>query len=597
MKATNKNKKIFVTSALPYVNNQPHLGNIIGSLLSADVYARFLRKEGYDVKFICGTDEYGTATEMAALKQGITPEEIVEKNRKIHKKIYDWFKIKCDYFGQTHCKEHVELVQEIFLKTIDYFEEENVNMFYCEKCKQFLADRYVEGICKCGATANGDQCDDCGQTFETDSLKDVKCKLCQNEPVKKNQAHLFLRLDLLKKYVEKLSTEGWSSNAVDIFKNWLKMDVKPRCFTRKLKYNWGVPIPLKKYEDLVFYVWFDAPIGYLTFLKQNIKEYKEWLKGADWVQFMGKDNVPFHSITFPSILYALKENELKRLKTDENREIVEKIERIQIKEKVSDADELIGKIKSAGYDDYEITDEVKLDYNIKISATDYLTYNKRKFSKSKHIGVFGLDLIDGNLGDVDKWRFYLIKRRPEGKDTDFSTEEFIRLVNSELINNIGNFINRTCKFVEKKEVDVYETQKSFVDGFESQIGQFRNSIEILFGELKEEMERVNLRNGLNKLLEISSTGNKFLQNLQTNKVNMKCGFAVAFDLVILICEIVEIFCPESRKKFDCFLEIPETFSNSFADIVENKKKRLIGAVSPVFNIFTPEIIKNIEDFK
>lgn len=374
----NKAKKIFVTSALPYVNNHPHLGNIIGSLLSADVYARFGKRMGYDLNFICGTDEFGTALEMEAMKQKRKPEEIAAENRVKHKKVYDWFDINFDFWGNTHCDQHIKLTQEIFLKTIDYFEEREIKMFYCTKCEQYLADRYVEGTCKCGAQANGDQCDDCGNTFEPEELKNVECKLCRNTPELRKVKHLFVRLDLLRKYVENINTDGWSENAKDIYKNWLNMDIEPRCFTRKLKYNWGVPVPLKDYDDLVFYVWFDAPIGYLTFLMQylgNYKKVEEFLDGADWVQFMGKDNVPFHSITFPSILYALKENKLKKLKNPKQREIIEKLEELSLSGNKS----LIGEIKSNGFGDYEINKNFDLDHRTVISSTEYLTYNKGNF--------------------------------------------------------------------------------------------------------------------------------------------------------------------------------------------------------------------------
>lgn len=471
-------------------------------------------------------------------------------------------------------------------------------MFYCDKCEQFLADRYVEGTCKCGARANGDQCDDCGNTFEPEELKEVECKLCKNEPQLKKITHLFLRLDLLKSYVEKMNTEGWSENAKDIYKNWLKMDIEPRCFTRKLKYNWGVPVPLKKFSDLVFYVWFDAPIGYLTFLKQSLDNSDEkmdnFLKNANWIQFMGKDNVPFHSITFPSVLYALKENKLRSGKKYSQENIMEKLEEINLKGNK----DMIGEMHCTLYkDEVKINKNFELDHKTIISATEYLTYNKKKFSKSKKIGIFGLDLVENKLSDSSKWRFYLLKRRPETKDTDFSTSEFLQLVDSELIGNLGNFINRTLKFLEKKKVDIKKEQENINEGFKTKVDAFYDEVEKSYKEYKEEMDKIHLRAGINKVLDVSAIGNKFLQELQNNKENMLSGFAIAFDLIILLGQLFEPFMPAATEKLKQIVEIKSDLYETFEELVRDSKKEILSTVEVIFTKFSDAEKEEIGQFK
>ncbi|ORD93510.1 SYMC [Enterospora canceri] len=582
----NKEKKrIFVTSALPYVNNQPHLGNVIGSLLSADVYARYCRRMGYETLFICGTDEYGTATEMEALKQKCHPLEIVKKNRVKHRQVYDWFGMQFDSYGNTHCEEHGKLVHEIFLKIIDYFSEKDVTMMYCLKCDQYLADRFLSGTCECGGEAHGDQCDTCGKCYENASeLRDLKCVICGNEPGPKTTRHLFLNLDQLQKHVKKIDTTEWSENAKQIYQGWIKMDIRPRCMTRSLKHSWGVSVPLKGYEDKVFYVWFDAPIGYLTYLKA-IRPLS-WLEGAKWVQFMGKDNVPFHSVMFPSVLYALKEQKLRTPEKVKERKLIERVERASLKK---DELEMIGEMKSQGVMKSE--GQLELDYGYVINATEYLTFNKKKFSKSKNVGIFGLDLVEKDLGDATKWRFYLLKRRPETKDADFNTDEFIKIVQNELIANIGNFINRTLKYVESNNVDVYRVISKF--NREEETPFARRVIELIDDvnrtniEYFESMENARLRNGLDKVLEISRIGNKFLQSLQNDKGNMAVGFSFAFCLIKLLAQSFEPFIPDAFVKLECLIELDSRFHLKFEEYFTSESGILLKKkVEIVFNKFT-----------
>uniref|UniRef100_A0A915EKC1 Methionyl-tRNA synthetase n=1 Tax=Ditylenchus dipsaci TaxID=166011 RepID=A0A915EKC1_9BILA len=288
-------RNILITSALPYVNNVPHLGNIIGSVLSADVFSRYCQMQGYQSLYVCGTDEYGTATEMKALKDGVSVQEICDKFHVLHKQIYDWFNIDFDYFGRTTTQHQTEICQEIFNKIHknNLTSTSSLEQLHCEKCDRFLADRY---------------CDGCGKLLDAVELVEPKCHLCQNTPKVKQSKHIFLDLDRLAGEVEKhfdavTSAEDshWSVNAIAIVKSWLKGGLEKRCITRDLK--WGTPVPLEEFASKVFYVWFDAPIGYLSMTKALLGKdgMEKWWKNPDEVelyQFWAKTMLRFMASSF-----------------------------------------------------------------------------------------------------------------------------------------------------------------------------------------------------------------------------------------------------------------------------------------------------------
>lgn len=297
-------RNVLITSALPYVNNVPHLGNIIGCVLSADIFARYSRMCGYNTLYVCGTDEYGTATETKALAENLTPREICDKYFEIHNAIYRWFGIGFDYFGRTSTSEQTKIVQELFLDLHKqgYIESKSVEQLLCEKCDKFLADRFVEGTCPhegCGyEDARGDQCDGCGKLINAIELIRPRCKVCNSAPVVRNSDQLFIDLPKiepkLKEWIDTVDVK-WTNNAKVITKAWIKEGLKSRCITRDLK--WGIPVPLKGYEKKVFYVWFDAPIGYISITNKYTKDWKQWWQPTDpsvkveLFQFMAKDNV------------------------------------------------------------------------------------------------------------------------------------------------------------------------------------------------------------------------------------------------------------------------------------------------------------------
>ena len=460
-------KKRLITSALPYVNNIPHLGNLM-QVLSADVFARFCRSRGYETMYICGTDEYGTASETRALQEGVTPRELCDRYHEIHKAIYKWFNIDFDYFGRTSTPLQTEIVQALFKACDDngYIVEKESEQLYCPECKRFLADRFVSGTCPhCGYDgARGDQCEKCGTLLDPTELIEPKCSVCGSTPVLRKTKNLYLNLPkilpLLDEWMKKASVEGfWAKNAIQITSSWIRDGLQERCITRDLK--WGIPVNKPGYEDKVFYVWFDAPIGYISITANKTKDWEYWWRdpeNTELFQFIGKDNIPFHTVVFPSTLLASKE---------------------------------------------------KWTMLYHMSSTEYLNYEGGKFSKSKGIGIFGNDVEETGI-PADVWRFYMFYNRPEKSDFTFTWLDFQEKVNKELIGNLSNLVNRTLTFV-----------KRFYDG---NLGA-GSLDESLCKEIKEKeeaitaaLEKADERDAIRLIFELSDIGNKAFQDGEPWKV-------------------------------------------------------------------------------
>lgn len=468
-----------ITSALPYVNNIPHLGNLI-QMLSGDVFARFCRSRGYETLYICGTDEYGTATETRAIEMKKTPRELCDYYYNEHTKIYDWFHINFDKFGRTSNDECTEITQELF-KDLDkngYIKEHTNKQLFCPHCNMFLADRYVHGTCpKCGSEkARGDQCDDCGSLLDPTELKEPKCATCGNTPEVRETKHLYIDLPSISKHLDswmnKASVEGkWSDNAINITKAWIRDGLNERAITRDLK--WGIPVPKEGYENKVFYVWFNAPIGYISITKQLANElvragktsfdWKSWWlpeeseeaknkAPVDLFQFIGKDNIPFHTVIFPCTLLGSSHNWTKL-------------------------------------------------YHM--SSTEYLNYESGKFSKSRGVGVFGTDAIETGI-KADAWRFYIFYNRPEKQDYQFTWKEFREKYNGELLGNLGNLVNRTLLFVNK----YYEGKIPDAPVDE----ELWTKVRELEAKITENLEWANLRDAFHQIFEISDLANKAFQD-------------------------------------------------------------------------------------
>lgn len=480
-------KKRLVTSALPYVNNIPHLGNLI-QMLSADVFARFCRSRGYETLYVCGTDEYGTATETKAQEDGVSPRELCDHYFEEHRKIYEWFAIDFDIFGRTSNEECTEITQMLYrrLEENNLIKEKTGKQLFCPKCQRFLADRYVSGVCpKCGSDkARGDQCDACGALIDPTELKDAKCTVCGESPEVHETKHLYIDLPALsgklEKWMEDASVRGrWSENAINITKAWIRDGLAERAITRDLK--WGIPVPRVGYEDKVFYVWFNAPIGYISITKQLADElsasgresfdWKSWWRSeasggesnsaassdVELFQFIGKDNIPFHTVIFPCTLLG-----------SETREDSE-----------------------GGW--------TKLFH---MSSTEYLNYEDGKFSKSRNVGVFGSDAIESGI-PADAWRFYIFYNRPERQDFQFTWKDFQEKLNSELVGNLGNLVNRTLLFVNK-----YYGGK-IPQGAEDK--ELWEKVRALEAKITENLEWANLKDAFHQIFEISDICNKAFQ--------------------------------------------------------------------------------------
>ena len=526
-------KRKLITSALPYVNNIPHLGNLI-QVLSADVFARFCRLRGYTSLYVCGTDEYGTATETKALEEGKTSRELCDYYHAIHRDIYHWFNIAFDYFGRTSTPQQTEIVQGIFkdIEKNDFIKEHTIEQLHCAHCNRFLADRYVRGTCPhCGyEDARGDQCEVCGKLLEPTELKAPRCSTCGAAPEPRSTKHLYIDLPGIvpqyEPWMQKASREGqWSNNAVQMTKGWLRDGLQERAITRDLK--WGIPVPKAGFEDKVFYVWFDAPIGYISITKCFTDlagtDWKNWWleqKDVELFQFIGKDNIPFHTVIFPCSLIAS------------------------------------GK------------DWVKLHH---ISSSEYLNYESGKFSKSKGIGVFGSDAKDSGI-PADMWRFYIFYNRPEKNDALFTWKDFQERVNSELVGNLCNLINRTLTFVSRYYNGVIPQR----DGLASSREDVRSVTESLRAAAKYSIEKITalleeaeLRDAFHELFALSSVANKAFQDgepWKNREADPEKAEALLFELCYLIKDLLILmhpYMPEYADAIASFLGIKVWSGNIF----------------------------------
>ncbi len=517
-----------ITSALPYVNNIPHLGNLI-QVLSADVFARFCRSRLYDTMYVCGTDEYGTATETKAIEEGKTPKELCDYYHAIHKEIYEWFGINFDHFGRTSDPEQTVIVQDMF-KALDergFIKEQTIEQLFCTSCDRFLADRYVRGVCPhCSYDdARGDQCESCGKLLEPTELKEPRCLTCSATPELRSTKHLYIDLPGIQKeygpWMNETSEKGkWAKNAVQMTQAWIRDGLHERAITRDLK--WGIPVPKEGFEKKVFYVWFDAPIGYisitnaLTNLMQEkankgeisqdlVPDWKSWWipsestasnakNPVDLFQFIGKDNIPFHTVIFPSTL--------------------------------------IGSGK----------DWTKLFH---MSSSEYLNYENGKFSKSKGVGVFGSDAKESGI-PADAWRFYIFYNRPEKQDTQFTWSDFQVKLNSELIGNLGNLVNRTTTFVSRYYDGIIPEGKSNEELW----------AKVLEGEKKvtDYFEWANLKDAIHEIFAISDIANKAFQDgepWKTRNENPEAAASLIRDLCYIIKDLmimVHPFMPQYAEK-------------------------------------------------
>lgn len=463
-----KRRRVLVCCALPYTNAVPHVGNIVGSHLPADIFARYCRLKGYETLFIGGADENGTPTEVAAIELKVTPKRLTDVFYSVHKGIYDWFEISYDNFSRTSLPVHHKTTQEFFLRIYEhgYVTKGILRLPYCEKDRLFLADRYVVGKCPvCGYEfARGDQCENCSTLLEPEQLVDPRCKIDGSVPVFKDSDNLFLELDKLQPDLEAWISgqRHWRKQVSSLALAWIKEGLKRRSITRDLK--WGVPVPLAGFEKKIFYVWFDAPIGYVSSTKEwaermgSPDKWKEfWLDPETKIyNFLGKDNIPFHTIFWPGMLMA--------------------------------------------------TGGVNLPYDV--VGLQYCNYEGDKISKSRNWGIFCEKVVKSGL-DPDIWRYYLCYLIPETKDSEFKWDDFQTRVNNELVAAIGNFFHRTLTFAF-----------SFMGGAVEQVelGDDERRLEKRVAEqatlADAALSEARLKDALKHVLQIAILGNEYFQRKQ-----------------------------------------------------------------------------------
>ncbi len=495
------------------MNNVPHLGNLI-PVLSADVFARFKRLKEEDVIYICGTDEHGTATETVAMREGMTPQEVCDKYFRIHKESYDWLHISFDHFGRTSKPYQHKITQHIFLKLYEngYIFERELEQTYCPFCERFLADRYIQGECPhCGYEyARGDQCENCGKIYDSKDLVNARCSICGNSPTIRKTTHLFLDLpqfeDTLLKFINERKSV-WSANAVNFSVAWIKEGLEPRCITRDLE--WGVHVPLPGWEHKVFYVWFDACIGYISITQEYCDRegthWEEWWKNPGDVrlyQFMGKDNIPFHTVIFPAALMGTGE----------------------------------------GY---------TLLYQI--SVNEYINYEGGAFSKSRGQGIFCDDVMASGI-PPDVWRYYIYINRPEKQDTDFYWEDLQEKTNAELVGNLGNFVFRTLSFAHRYLKGVIAKEE-----LTKEDEAFLKEVEEKIDAVEANLEACELKTALKQIMGISRMGNQYFQEHEPwrQKDTQKKTIYVCCNLVANLAVLLEPYLPETAERMWKMLNVKE----------------------------------------
>ncbi|MEU6094400.1 methionine--tRNA ligase [Streptomyces sp. NPDC047079] len=513
-----------ITSALPYINGIKHLGNMVGSMLPADVYSRYLRQRGHDVLYICATDEHGTPAELAAKELGLPVDEFCAQAHDAQKAVYDGFNLAFDYFGRSSSPQNRDITQEIAreLKANGFIEERAIRQVYSNADGRFLPDRYIIGTCPhCGYDkARGDQCENCTRVLDPTDLINPRSAISGSSDLEiRETKHLFLLQSALADEVEAWVDEradNWPVLASSIARKWLTEGLHDRAITRDL--DWGVPVPADTWPDLaaegkVFYVWFDAPIEYIGATKEwadqdpDNRDWRSWWWESDadvhYTQFMGKDNVPFHSVMFPATLLGTR------------------------------------------------SPWKKVDV---IKAFNWLNYYGGKFSTSQKRGVFTHDALE--ILPADYWRYFMMANAPESDDTSFTWEHFTATVNKDLADTLGNFVNRVLSFSRKRFGDAVP------EGGEPGEAEARLGEEIarLLAEYEEHMEAIQFRKAAAALRALWSAGNSYLEEkapwleIKTNKEGAALTLRTAMNLIHLYAVVSEPFIPTSsaamRAAFD-----------------------------------------------
>ncbi len=560
-----KNKWV-ITSAWPYVNAIPHLGNMIGSVLSSDIFARFCRLKGDEVVFVSGSDSHGTPVAVAAKKQNMSAQELASKNHTRIKDLFKKWQISYDNYTITHNPTHIEFVRNFYMdiQKNGYIFEKELESLYCEHDKLFLPDRFVEGICPhCEAeNARGDQCDKCQKLLTPLELKRARCVICDNPPVLRKTKHWYLDLpklqDKLDSFIKK--NQLIPQNARQMCLNSISEGIPQRAITRDLE--WGIPAPFKGAEEKTIYVWFEAVLGYISAVKEwaeNIikdpKKFDYFWKDPETktVFFIGKDNIIFHLIIFPILLLSYNKDK-------------------------SNGEKLI------------------LPYNV--SSTEWLMFENEKFSKSRGIGIWIDEALE--VAPLDYWRFTLVYNRPETSDTSFLWSEFENNIKT-LNDNIGNFIHRTLTFIDKQfngtvplKVEFDEVDKKFIERI--------NSISY---EIGESIKNFKLRKALRDIVNFGKEGNVYLNDkapwhlIKKDKETAGHVFNICIQAVYAFGILLSPFIPGTSEKILSYINVP-TSNLKWDSINENSVKEglKIKKPAPLFQKLDVQEIKDkLQKFK
>jgi methionyl-tRNA synthetase len=517
-----------ITSALPYINGIKHLGNMVGSMLPADVYSRYLRQRGHDVLYICATDEHGTPAELAAKEQGLPVAEFCAQAHDAQKAVYDGFALDFDYFGRSSSPQNMEITQHFArrLNENGFIEERAIRQVYSPADGRFLPDRYVEGTCPhCGYDkARGDQCENCTRVLDPTDLINPRSAISGSTDLEVRETkHLFLLQSKLENEVREWVArhdKDWPHLASSIAHKWLTEGLHDRAITRDL--DWGVPVPADTWPELaaegkVFYVWFDAPIEYIGATKEwsdkdpENRDWKSWWYEADdtvrYTEFMAKDNVPFHTVMFPATELGVREP------------------------------------------------WKKVDY---VKAFNWLTYYGGKFSTSQKRGVFTDQALD--ILPADYWRYFLIANAPESDDSSFTWEHFTATVNKDLADTLGNFVNRVLSFSKKRFGDEVPAGAEAGEA-ETKLGE---QIAELLAEYEQHMESLQFRKASAALRALWSAGNSYLEEkapwleIKTNQEGAALTLRTAMNLIHLYSVVSEPFIPATSAAMRTAFSLPDT---------------------------------------
>ncbi|RDC64289.1 methionine--tRNA ligase [Adhaeribacter pallidiroseus] len=506
-------KRYTITAALPYANGPVHIGHLAGVYIPADIYARYLRSKGADVKFVCGSDEHGVPITIRAQKEGITPQEIVDKYHNQIKNSFADFHISFDIYSRTSNETHRETASGFFtnLHEKGVFEEKTSQQYFDEKSQQFLADRYIVGTCpRCGnENAYGDQCEKCGSSLSPTELINPKSMLSGEPPVLKETKHWYLPLDKYEDWLREWIVEGhkndWKTNVYGQCKSWIDGGLQPRAVTRDL--DWGVPVPLEEAQGKVLYVWFDAPIGYISATKDLTPDWKTYWQDPETklVHFIGKDNIVFHCIIFPVMLKA--------------------------------------------HGDYILPDNVP--------ANEFLNLEGDKISTSRNWAVWLHEYLQDFPGKGDVLRYVLCANAPENKDNDFTWKDFQARNNNELLAIFGNFVNRALVLTHKYFNGQVPEKGALTDLDREVLSQF----ETYPDKVAAALEQYRFKEALQEVMNLARLGNKYLADtepwkiIKTDETRVKTILNIALQIAGSLSILIEPFLPTSAQKLADMLNI------------------------------------------